>query len=142
MNRQQMNAKQAVERAMREALERQRLERQHDSVVVATDGLPKGRRQELRDRYGLTLPDTVPVAPDPTARPALLPLNEMAKGVTLRLAEACGAPPLVTVPEGLHERLAAALGLRGRSGAPTVPEGLHERLAAALGHRGRRERGA
>jgi hypothetical protein len=120
MNRQQMNAKQAVERAMREALERQRLERQHDSVVVATDGLPKGRRQELRDRYGLTLPDTVPVAPDPTARPALLPLNEMAKGVTLppslhqRLAEACGVPPLVALPEGLHERLAAALGLRGR----------------------------
>jgi len=119
MNRQQMNAKQAVERAMREALERQRLERQHELAVVTTDGLPKGRRQELRDRYGLTLPDTAPVAPDPTARPTPLSLNEMAKGVTLppslhrRLAEACGAPPLVALPEGLHERLAAALGHRG-----------------------------
>jgi hypothetical protein len=118
MNRKQINAKQALERAMREALERQRLERKHDSAVGTTNDLPKGRRQELRDRYGLTLPDTVPVAPDPTARPAVLHLNEMAKGVTLpagihrRLAEACGAPPLVALPEGLHERLAAALGHR------------------------------
>jgi hypothetical protein len=79
---------------------------------------PGGRK--LRRTYGLALPDDIPVAPDPTARPAVLSLNEMAKGVTLpaglhqRLAEACGTPPLVALPEGLHERLAAAFGHRGQ----------------------------
>jgi hypothetical protein len=112
MNRQQMNAKQAVERAMREALEGQRLERQHDSAVVTTDGLPKGRRQELRDRYGLSLPDSVPVAPDPTRRPTALTLAEAGTNLTLheRLAAAVTHQPTVKLPEGLHERLARALG--------------------------------
>jgi len=117
MNRQQMNAKKAVERAMREALEGQRLERQHDAAVVTTDGLPKGRRQELRDRYGLSLPDSVPVAPDPTRRPTALPLDEAGTSLTRRadlherLAAAVTHQPKVELPDGIHRRLARALGL-------------------------------
>ena len=133
MTKQQLEAKRILEEAMQEAMRReQRLRYQEESndalssgrrSITSTptpDGLSEARRQELRRTYGLALPDDIPVAPDPTARPAVLALNEMAKGVTLpdgihrRLAEACGAPPLVELPEGLHERLAAALGHRGQ----------------------------
>jgi len=133
MTKQQLEAKRILEEAMQEAMRReQRLRYQEESndalssgrrSITSTptpDGLSEARRQELRRTYGLALPDDIPVAPDPTARPAVLSLNEMAKGVTLphgihqRLAEACGAPPLVALPEGLHERFATALGHRGR----------------------------
>ena len=131
MTKKQLEAKRILEEAMGEARRReQRMRYQEGSdeaspsgrrrITSTPDGLSEARRQELRRTYGLALPDDIPVAPDPTARPAVLPLNEMAKGVTLppslhqRLAEACGVPPLVALPEGLHERLAAALGLRGR----------------------------
>ena len=60
----------------------QRLERNRDSAARTTQDLPKGRRQELRDRYGLSLPDTVPVAPDPTRRPTALPLDEAGTSLT------------------------------------------------------------
>jgi hypothetical protein len=129
MTKHQLEAKRILDQAMREARwreQRTRYQAESDealssgrrSITSTPNGLSEARRQELRRIYGLALPDDIPVAPDPTARPTVLSLNEMAKGVTLppglhqRLAEACGAPPLVTVPEGLHERLAAALGHR------------------------------
>lgn len=134
MTNKQLEAKRILEEAMGEARRReQRLRYQEESndalssgrrSITSTptpDGLSEKRRQELRQTYGLTLPDNIPVAPDPTARPSFLPLNEMANGVTLlpglhqRLAEACGAPPLVELPDGLHERLAAAFGHRSQS---------------------------
>jgi len=130
MTKKQLEAKRILEEAMREARwreQRTRYQMESDealsggrrSITSTPDGLSHARRQELRRTYGLALPDDIPVAPDPTSRPAVLPLNEMTKGVTLpdgihrRLAEACGAPPLVDLPDGLHERLAAALGHRG-----------------------------
>ncbi|SRR6266404_6901213 len=131
MTKKQLEAKRILEAAMAEARWReqcQRFQAESDEARLSgrrgmtstPEGLSQARRQELRRTYGLALPDDIPVAPDPTARPTVLSLNEMAKGVTLpaglhqRLAEACGAPPLVTLPEGLHERLAAALGHRGQ----------------------------
>ena len=131
MTKKQLEAKWILEEAMREARWREQRQRYlvesdealssgHRSTTATPDGLSQARRQELRRTYGLILPDDIPVAPDPTARPAVLSLHEMAKGITLpdgihrRLAEACGAPPLIELPEGLHERLAAALGHRGR----------------------------
>jgi hypothetical protein len=116
MDRTPMDAKEAIERAMCKAVERQRLERNRDSAAGATQDLPKGRRQELRDRYGLSLPDTVPVAPDPTRRPAALPLDEAGTSLTRRtdlherLAAAVTHQPRVELPDGLHQRLARALG--------------------------------
>ena len=135
MTKKQLEAKRILEEAMREAMRReQRTRYQEESddtlsrrrrSISAPDGLSEARRQELRRTYGIALPDDIPVAPDPTARPAVLSLNEMAKGVT--------------VPPGLHQRLAAACGIPSIS---ETPEGLHERLAAALGHRVEGKRGA
>ena len=114
MTKKQLEAKRILEEAMQEAMRReQRLRYQEESndalssgrrSITSTptpDGLSEARRQELRRTYGIALPDDIPVAPDPTARPAVLSLNEMAKGVTVlpglhqRLAEACDAQPLV-----------------------------------------------
>jgi len=131
MTKKQLEAKQILEEAMREATRReQRMRYQEESgeslssgrrsITSTPTGLSEARRQELRRTYGLALPDDIPVAPDPTARAAVLSLNEMAKGVTLpaglhqRLAEACGVPSITEVPDGLHERLVAVLGLRNR----------------------------
>jgi len=131
MTKQQLEAKRLLEAAMREARRREqrtRYQAESDealssgrrSITSTPDGLSQARRQELRRTYGLALPDDIPVAPDPTARPPLLTLDEMTRGVALpegihrRLAEACGAPPLVELPGGLHARLAAALGHRGQ----------------------------
>ena len=115
MDRNAMNAKEAIERAMWKAVERQRLERNRDSAARTTQDLPKERRQELRDRYGLSLPDTVPVAPDPTRRPTALPLDEAGTSLTRadlheQLAEAVTHQSRVKLPDGLHQRLARALG--------------------------------